>query len=162
MDVNEVLSIHEAYKGLVLKLVGDVTPEQMVKQFPPFVNHPTWQLGHIAFTYDRVAGILGDKPELPEDWKVLYGGGSQPVEDLSKYPSKEAIVGTFTRTHGRLPALLRAADPSVFAKENPLQFLRGQVPTLGGGLTFMLVAHTFLHAGQLMSWRKLAGLPGVL
>lgn len=162
MDVSVVLSTHEVYKGLMLKLVGDVQPEQMVRQFPPFVNHPTWQLGHIAFTFDGVATMLGGKSELPEHWKVLYGQGSQPVQDASKYPNKDEIVSTFTRTHSRLPALLKAADPSVFERENPLAFIRGPLPTLGGGVTFLLLAHTFLHAGQLMSWRKLAGLPGVL
>lgn len=162
MNVDNTLVAHEMCRGLLGKMVADVAPERMTQQFPPFVNHPMWQLGHIALTYNGIAKMLGQPSELNDHWGKLFGMGSQPTSDASVYPAKAEMVATFDRLHQKLPALIRGADAAAFAAANPVEKMRPMLPTVGHLASFLMTSHAFLHVGQMTSWRKLAGLPGVL
>ena len=58
-------------------LVGDIADERLAEQPLPGVNHPAWQVSHLAFSADRASSLLGAAKELPADWAALFGPAVQ-------------------------------------------------------------------------------------
>jgi len=77
--------------GLVADLEdGDLVAAPTIKGG----NHPLWVIGHLtASEASIVKGMIkGEQPNVPAGWGPLFGMGSQPVSDASKYPSKAELL----------------------------------------------------------------------
>src|SRR5947209_8239267 len=78
-------------RSMTLKLVADLSDEQLTYQPAPKVNHPAWVLGHLLqVDHAFLSLITGEAmPAWIDDaWKAIYGAKSEPVADKSKYKPK--------------------------------------------------------------------------
>src|SRR4051812_43776739 len=82
-------------------LVGDIADERMAEQPLAGVNHPAWVLGHLAFSADLAAGLLGAAKSLPGEWVPLFGPGSKPSTSRSGYPSRDELLRAVEHGFGR-------------------------------------------------------------
>ena len=57
--IQHVVYLYRFNLNVAARLVGDLTPQQMVEQPAGVVNHPAWSLGHLAMTSNRLAGMFG-------------------------------------------------------------------------------------------------------
>ncbi len=133
--------------------VADLSEQQMVEQPMGVPNHGTWTLGHIVVSCQGMAAELGAAPWLPEDWESLFGYGSTPSPDRSRYPTKAELLAILAGAAGRLRQTLLAADESVLLRRLPDETF----PTMRDLLLQVVVAHTAYHAGQLAVWRRAIG-----
>lgn len=147
-----------SYAGM---LTADVDDEAMCRQPGGIINHPAWQLGHLAYASGFAAMMLGGEAALPESWADLFGRGSTPSDDRSKYPAKAELLATLARLHEQVSEALNGADPSLLAQPVPDEEFRALMPTVGDGLTYLLVSHEATHLGQVCAWRRVMGLPSV-
>ncbi|MEZ6059450.1 MAG: DinB family protein [Planctomycetaceae bacterium] len=144
-------------------LLADIDDAQMTNLPHPGMNHPAWIVGHVALAADLGAQLLGEDMATDEAWMAMFGPGSTPVDDRSKYPSKADLLAMVTRTYDRLLDLLEAADPeTTLLQPNQTPFFPDQFPTTGDLLTHLMTTHAMLHLGQLSAWRRCAGLNSVL
>lgn len=157
---DDLIDLAEFGNGYAGMLMADIDADRFNDQPVEGMNSPAWIVGHLAFVADRVAGLLGDQPQLA-DWEPMFGGGSPPAPDRSSCPSKDELVAAWQAAHGRLVAAVRAADPVVFAGENPVQRMREVAPTFGHFVAFVLSTHAAVHLGQLSAWRRAAGRPAL-
>ena len=125
------------------------------------VSHIAWQAGHLAVCEYGLAmkRIRGSRPEddqiiRAEDFQ-LFGKGSVPEADASKYPSAADIHDLLTRVHTAALAELEtltdeAADEPVSEPKHPM---------FGTKLEALrwCAAHEFLHAGQIGLLRRQLG-----
>lgn len=142
-------------------LVDDVAEEQMTAQPGGVVNHPAWQLGHLAYTTDRFATMFGGTQTL-EPFKGKFGGGSVPVADRSAYPAKAELLRILDDRRTALVKAFANASPDELAKPNPNAMIGALLPTKGHMILFGMLFHEGTHLGQLATWRKVAGLPQAL
>src|SRR5438477_8419608 len=82
-------------RGYLSLLVDDVAEEQMCAQPGGIVNHPAWQIGHLAGTFDSLTKLLGGASALDESWGKRFGQGSKPSADRAAYPSKAELLRVF-------------------------------------------------------------------
>ena len=96
-------------------LVKDLSPEQMVAQPAGLINHPSWSLGHLVVTADRLGQLLGLESSLPESWSETFKTGGEPsgvdlnelTQALAGGPGENepsAAVGTPVEAPPDLPA----------------------------------------------------------
>src|SRR4051794_14865063 len=142
-------------------LIGDVPGDRMTEQPLPGVNHPAWILGHLAFSADRVGGLLGAEKELPADWTPLFGPGSKPSGSCSDYPPKEELMQAVEQGFQRLRHQAAAATPEQLGQPSTNPYTKDALPTVGDGVAFLLTGHPGIHLGQLSSWRRMIGLPAL-
>lgn len=133
--------------------VADLSEQEMVEQPTGVPNHATWTLGHLIVSCQGIANELGAQQWLPNDWESLFGYGSIPVSDLSRYPSKADMLKALTDAADRLHQILLSLSDSALRKPLPDETL----PTMGHLLFQVVVAHTAFHAGQLAVWRRAMG-----
>ena len=125
------------------------------------VTHLGWQVGHLAvaqfgLALRRIRGSLPiDASILPEDIRQLFGKGSTPTPDASKYPSADELRALFERVHARVIEELNglpgdAADQSVEGDPHPMF-------TDKLGALHWCAEHEFIHAGQIALIRRLLG-----
>ena len=143
-------------------LVDDVPDDQMSRQPAGIVNHPAWTLGHFVYASNFAAVLLGLESTAPRAWTKLFGKGTTPLEDRSKYPTKDELIAALDRQHARVAEALANADPALFGQPMPNDEFREIMPTIGDGLGYLLVAHEANHLGQLSAWRRAMGMPPVL
>jgi len=144
--------------GLVRRLVGDLTPDQMALQPGGVINHPAWTLGHLVMTADSLAAFLGLESQAPDGWDKTFATGGTPSGDPSVYPSKDELLDALTVQHERVAEAVRAADPASFARPHPNEKLRQHFPTAGDMVVFVMTSHEMNHVGQIAAWRRAAGL----
>jgi len=143
-------------------LVKDITPEQMVLQPAGIKNHPTWQLGHLAYAAGGAAKLSGASFEVPGEWNDLFAPGSNPTPHTDDYPSKDELLEALKRGHQAVSDKVAGLDFSQMNDPCDTERRRKIFGTTGNLLLFMLVGHEQTHLGQLSTWRRAAGLPSVL
>jgi hypothetical protein len=145
------------------KAVAEVPDEQMCAQ--PIagrtMNHAAWLLGHLAWAPSN-AGVnfLGLPPSCPGGYKDLFGMGTQPSADRSRYPSKAELLKALEDAHARLGEAVVKALPETLAQPAP-ERIRERFPTVGALLAGLMTSHHASHNGQLSAWRRAMGLPSV-
>lgn len=79
--------------GLIDKMLATYPADKMFYQPLPSSNHAVWIMGHLACTYMWLITMIDPKlaPTLPDSYNGLFGMGSQPSSDASKYPSPAQI-----------------------------------------------------------------------
>src|SRR5262245_13856529 len=94
-----------AARRFTLKTLEQV-PEENWFVMPGGVTHVAWQFGHLAIAQYRLClvRLRGDQPGdsnlITPEWIGLFGKGSTPDPDRTKYPSIDAIRGIVERVHG--------------------------------------------------------------
>ena len=149
----ELVHTFETTLKFIEQSVADLSEQQMVEQPTGVPNHGMWTLGHVIYSCQGIAAELGAEQWLPDDWESVFGYGSTPSSDLSRYPKKSEMLTLLADAARRLRQTLLAADESVLRQSLPDETL----PTMGHLLLQVVVAHTAYHAGQLAVWRRAIG-----
>ena len=165
------MSLIEAYiatanhtRNQTLKLVADLTDEQIVKQPAPKTNHPAWVLGHLLIVDHAFLNNITGKPVpawIDDAFRATYGGGSQPVADKSKYQPKQFYLERLSAVREQILTRLKQMRPEDFDAPHPDPKRRERFPTIGHAVFFYATWHEAYHSGQLSAWRRVQGLPPV-
>lgn len=153
-------------RNQTLKLVADLSEEQLVKQPAAKVNHPAWVLGHlIVVDYAFLTVLNGGQPQAPA-WiddavRATYGAKSEPVADPAKYQRKQWYLERLAIAHEQVLAKLRTLKAEDLDAPHPDPARRERFPTVGHVVPFYGIWHESYHAGQLSTWRRVQGLPPV-
>ena len=148
-----------------LRLVGDLTDEQMIAQpaglGPGIVmNHPAWILAHLSLYASVAAAIAAGQP-FPDPLDHPHGMRSKPLADAGAYLARGQLIEAYRAEHEGAERAVAAADDAAFARPNPLARQREAHPTVGDMLLMLMAKHESLHLGQLSAWRRAMGLPSV-
>jgi uncharacterized damage-inducible protein DinB len=151
-------------RGMTLKLVADLTDDQLVLQPAPKVNHPAWVLGHLLQVDHAFLSLVSGQPQpdwIDDNWKAIYGQKSEPVTDKSKYKPKAFYVERLVAVREQIIAGLKAMKPADFQAPHPDPARRERFPTVGHAVMLYGTWHEAYHSGQLSTWRRVLGLPAV-
>ena len=148
--------------GFTHKLADGIDEARMTHQPAPGMNPPLWILGHVAMSLGGMLQRLGKPGLVPAEWRKLFGPGTDPAKVPEPHPSKAMLVSVLTEAAGALIAATEAATVEELAVPNPVEFVRGVMPTLGDLIAHIMTTHWAFHLGQLSAWRRLHGLPPVL
>jgi hypothetical protein len=161
-DLTEaVYRVSEIMVAYAKKLVADIPAERMCEQPASGMNHPLWILGHLTFSLDRMAKMLGAESHVDQDWADVFSPGTRPSTDVSRYPSKDDVLAAFEAARQRLVTAVKQTPDEVLAREFPHEQFRSLLPTIGIAVTQVLTAHLGMHLGQLSAWRRAAGMKHV-
>lgn len=142
-------------------LVADVPEREMSSQRGGIVNHSSWLIGHLIFSCQELAAVVGVPPWLPRDWARRYGPGSAPHSDASGYVSKQEALAMLRDAQTRLTEAVEKLGDEDLDRPLPQESLRNLFPTVRHALTQVLIGHTAYHIGQMSVWRKALGLPPI-
>ena len=151
-------------RAMTLKLVGDLTDEQMVVQPAPKVNHPAWVLGHLLQVDYAFLQLISGEPApafIDDAWRATYGAKSEPSPDKSKYKPKAFYVEKLVEVREKIEAKLKGMTPEDFHQPHPDPARRERFPTVGHAVMLYGTWHEAYHSGQLSTWRRVQGLPAV-
>lgn len=138
--------------------LSDIPAERWCELPDGVPYHPAWIVGHVASSYALVGRLVGVDTGVPEAWTDLFGWGSSPEPDASKYPAKDELISIFQLSHMRLVDRLGTATAEELSVENPNEMIRRFFPTVGDCIVSILTVHTATHMGQLSVWRRAMGM----
>jgi uncharacterized damage-inducible protein DinB len=150
--------------SMLLKLVADLSDDQIVQQPAPKVNHPAWVLGHQIIVDSAFVKLITNKEPatfIDDEWKATYGQKSEPVADKSKYKPKAFYLEQLAILREQIMTGLHNMKPEDFQKPHPDPARRDRFPTIGHAVMLYGTWHEAYHAGQLSTWRRVLGLPAV-
>jgi hypothetical protein len=159
--IEHVIKAGDGMVDYAKRLVADVPEEKMAEQPAPGMNHAAWVLGHLAYVFDSMIAVWGEKPTMSQEWKELFNVPSKPQSDRSKYPSKAELLAEYEKNYRRIVERVRAAKPQELDAEFPNPKLRPLLPTVGMAMVHILTSHQGQHLGQLSAWRRAQGMGGV-
>lgn len=149
-----------AYADLVTK---DIPADQFARQ-PEGVStsSPAFNIGHLATYPDKLFAMIGRPARDVSRYSELFGAGKECRDDPAGtiYPGKDELLALFFERYNALIETLPALAESELASPNPHpnERMRELFPTVGAMLAFMLLSHTFMHLGQISTWRRIMGL----
>lgn len=158
--MNEDIALH-FFTGALQQLEGllrDVPDQRWAEQPAGIRNHPAWTLGHLCCGHHFALTMLGRDSDVPKQWLKSMRVGSIPLADRSAYPSGDELWRHYRAGHVSVEQAVRAAGADDFARENPVEAARSYFPTVGHGVTYFLLMHEPIHIGQLVTWKRAAGL----
>lgn len=122
-------------------------------------NHPLWILGHLAYSAEELCFEVMRGQENPlAGWKELFGYGSTPTSDSSRYPDFDDVLAECTRIHDRIGDELLEID-----EEGLDRVSKGCPESYADrfgtyGVCYMAAAnHWLMHRGQIADCRRAAG-----
>jgi uncharacterized damage-inducible protein DinB len=151
-------------RNQTLKLVADLSDEQLTVQPAPKTNHPAWVLGHLLIVDHAFLNTIAGVPIpawIDDNFRAVYGGKSTPVADKSKYQPKAYYIEKLAAVREQIYAKLKTLTPEQLDAPHPDPARRERMPTVGTAITFYGTWHEAYHAGQLSTWRRVQGLPPV-
>lgn len=156
--IPELVGCLDRTTAYIRTLVEDLTDEEMTLQPPGVPNHAAWTLGHVIHSWRAIAGELGVRSWLPDDWESFFGYGSSPADVCgSGHGSKAVLVARLVDASNRLRAALLEAGEDGLLEPLPDATSREIFATTGDALLQVVAAHTAFHAGQLAAWRRAIG-----
>ena len=117
-------------------------------------NPINWQTGHLAWSADIVAWLLGGKKTLPEKWNAFYEYGSKQPEAVTEYPPFEEVRDKLYEIQLNISNLLKDVDQSAFDEE--VELLKDWSMNRLDALLFF-AKHDYYHLGQVTVLRKSLG-----
>jgi hypothetical protein len=159
--LQHVLKAGDGMLDYARRLVADVPDEKMAEQPAPGMNHAAWVLGHLAYVFDSMIAVWGERPTMSPEWKELFNVPSKPRPERAKYPSKAELWQAYETNYRRIVERVKLATPAELEAEFPNPKLRPLLPTVGVAMVHILTSHQGQHLGQLSAWRRAQGLPGV-
>jgi hypothetical protein len=124
------------------------------------VTHIGWQIGHLAIAQYRLAlwRIRDKRPEdnalLPPEFVTMFGYGSVPVFDATKYPSQAEIRAVLDRVHEQV--LRESANLSDADLDAEVVHPHPNAKTKLYALLWC-ANHEMMHAGQIGLLRRQLG-----
>ena len=85
-----------------LELFEDIPSYKMYSQLYGISNHPVWQIGHIANSFDHMNEVLTGKKALNSEWEMMFGTGSRPQPIQKMYPDHDFLLKTFHESRSSL------------------------------------------------------------
>jgi hypothetical protein len=147
--------------GYLKSLVADIPDNRLTELAGKLPNHPAWQIGHVVFAYNGAVTLLGGASILAPGHEAKYGMGTRSSANRSDYPSKDELLAMLDKAHAAAMAAITANFSTHADKPNPIPGFEKMAPTIGDAVVFLVTGHTGGHAGQVSSWRREAGMPGL-
>src|SRR5438309_1439478 len=106
----------------LLKLVADLSDDQLTYQPAPRVNHPAWVLGHQVQVDHAFLSLITGQPTpafLDDNWKAIYANKSEPSPDKSKYLPKSFYLEKLAAVREQIMTRLKQMTPADFQAPLP-------------------------------------------
>lgn len=148
----------ESSQGWAIGLLADMESSPLTQPTPNGGNHPLWVLGHMTFSESALLDqfILG-KPNRFEEWREIFGMGSQPSTDASQYPPFQDVMAKFQAMREETFAYLDTlSDDDLDQPSHAPEEFGPMFGTVAGVFTAMS-NHVMFHAGQVSDARRTAG-----
>ncbi|MDH3717701.1 MAG: DinB family protein [Planctomycetota bacterium] len=148
----------EMSKGWVLGLIEDMKDAATTAPTPQGGNHPLWVLGHLAFSEGQLVNAFVKGEENPlADWGEVFGQGTKPVADASKYPAIDDVLARFEEMRaGTLSYLSSLSDDDLDKPSHAPEEMKDFFGTVGQCFAALPV-HFAFHGGQVADARRAAG-----
>jgi len=135
------------------------TPEDWMLQTSEDSNHAMWIAGHLGFVHNYFISQLDpSKTDPKEGYSELFGKGSTPTTDASKYPPAAEVMDYLKNRRQELMGVVDAMSDEDFdqpAPEKTPGFMKNMAGVFQGATW-----HETLHCGQLSAIiRKLGKKP---
>jgi hypothetical protein len=152
----------ENSKGFMMGFFEDLKDEPFAQPTAKGGNHALWILGHLAYSESSMVHsmVLGKESCPLQEWKDLFGFGSEPQCDASVYPSYEELLVRWEEARAFSLATLDSmsdADLDKPALGCPDEW-KAYFGTIGLCYS-MLIMHPTMHYGQLSDIRRTLGRP---
>src|ERR1043165_9505753 len=165
MSLNDALIMVITHaRSQTLKLVADLSDDQLAVQPAPKMNHAAWVLGHLLVVDYSFCQLITGTPVpawVDDAVKATYGNKSEPVADRSKYKPKPFYLEKMAEVRGQILARLKTMTQAEFDAPHPAPPRRERFPTVGHMVMFYGTWHETYHSGQLSAWRRVQGLPPI-
>lgn len=156
--IEVLLDVFSDHLNWLEEAVRDIPDARFAEQPNGVRNHPAWTLSHLNSSIGFLLKLLGETQGASSDVEdKQYGNGSIPSTDRLQYLSKVELLQTLKHRHEIVDAAVRSKHEAYFEREAP-ETLREFSPTIGRIAVFLLSSHESYHLGQLMQWRRAAGL----
>lgn len=142
-----------------LALIEDMKEQPLTFPTPKGGNHPLWVLGHLAHTEgELIQRVMLGQANPVGHWEGLFGRGSEPSADPTRYPALDEIKKAFQDLRAETLEVLSTltdADLDQPSKGCPPE-LREFVGTYGQCF-LITILNTMTHRGQVADARRAAG-----
>ncbi|WP_458414628.1 DinB family protein [Schinkia sp. CFF1] len=104
-----------------------------------------WQLGHVLVVAEQF--LFGGASQLPNEYKALFGNGTNPSEWKGEVPTVETLVGQLKEQLQRIQDIPNER----FQEKLPEQFLGNNT---FGELASLGAFHECYHSGQIHAMKR--------
>ena len=148
-------------RGYTVELLGTIPESNWFLMPAACPSHVGWQVGHLAIAearliLERVGGRdFYAEGLVPTDYLKLFGRGSVPDPDPSRYPAPTDIRRVFDRVQEAALQTLRDttdADLETLVQGSPHRFCRTKAD-----YARWVSHHEFQHSGQIGLIRRMLG-----
>lgn len=137
--------------------MADFPSDQLAYQASPYDNHVLWTLGHMVASYAWFASAIDGKGyAFPEPYGAMFGPGSRPHPDASKYPPVDELRRHFDAAYQRLVEAFNAVPDADLAKPPAIEthgFAKDKLDVI-----LKAVWHEGWHNAQISTIRRALGL----
>jgi uncharacterized damage-inducible protein DinB len=144
--------------GSVLSAIDKMSDAATTFPTPNGGCHPLWVLGHLTVVEGFIPEVLFGQPNPVAEWQELFGPGSEPMADLSVYPSFAEVRAKYIELREQNLKLLDSLSDADLDKPAaaPVKGLEHEFETFGRSF-LTLAMHQTMHRGNVTDALRAAG-----
>lgn len=153
-----IVSLFRFQEKYLLKLLANVSEEDLYKkQFEGF-NSAGWILGHFCVEAEDVLKYYEIPYHEHADWVSLFRNTTGKIKSLDNLPSKEELLNSFKERYDLLCEKFDSLSSEELKQPHPSTFMKDFLPDIESWIAHHLTTHISLHIGNLVVWKKMIGL----
>lgn len=153
------LALYQFQYNYLLKLVDNISEEQLFSKQSEGYNSAGWILGHICVEAEDVFHYLNiDYPKVPEPWFDWFRNGFGKLDTLADLPAKSELLDSLHQRYSLLAGHYAQLSDTARQAPHPSQFMKSLLPDVDSWFAHHLVTHIAVHCGNIVVWKKLLGL----
>ena len=138
----------------------DMADKPMTFPTPAGGNHPTWNMGHLAYAERSMINMITGEANPHQDWAGSLGVGSTPTDNPDDYPPYEQLLQDFIDArHHTLAVLSAMTDEELQGplKNPPPPHPNSPDISSCARVFSIMILHSAIHLGQLLDCRRALG-----
>lgn len=112
--INNQLTNNRQFAELMF---DDITEEERFESAGGAVNHILWLAGHLAFSDSLVLAQLKSPVDFDEEWRRLFSGGHELIENRDEYPSMAEVRSVLYDYYAKIQDALDKLSDDELAEE---------------------------------------------
>lgn len=153
-EIKRIRTLLDMVHGSTKKVVKGITDEESMHRGKDGVNHIRWLMGHILYEGMARLKCMHSDIDLPEDYKKLFGYGSELSENPGDYPNMDTLLREFDELHERT---LKQWDTLSEEDLDKIVDLGDDWKAACAEAVVYLCLHEFYHVGQITTMTRILG-----
>ncbi len=157
--MNTIEALYHFNMSYLLRLVENISDEQLYEKQLEGLNSAGWILGHLFVEGQDILDFYKIEHTTSPEWNQYFRYGSGKITSLENLPKKEEMIDKIKVRYQLLLEVYLNLSKEQREAKHPSQLLAKTYQNMDAWFAHHFTNHIAIHCGNITVWKKMIGIP---